>query len=146
MARKASLILAAGIMLAAGYAVLAARGWPWKAALFPMAIGIPLFLIAGAEVFLAAFGKQATEEAAPRIPVLPWAWMVLFLVLIVLLGFPIAVAVFLLLYLKTQAKEGWVFSIILTAAVWGAFYGLFDATLHLPFPAGWLVEWLGLAG
>jgi len=35
--------------------------------------------------------------------------------------------------------------IVLTAAVWGAFYGLFDMMLHLPFPAGWLLEWLGLA-
>ena len=56
-----------------------------------------------------------------------------------------AVAVFMLVYLKLQAKEGWLFSIVLTAAVWGAFYGLFDMMLHLPFPAGWLLEWLGLA-
>jgi hypothetical protein len=71
--------------------------------------------------------------------------MIAFLALIVLLGFPIAVAVFMLVYLKVQAKEGWLFSIVLTAAVWGAFYGLFDMMLHLPFPAGWLLEWLGLA-
>jgi hypothetical protein len=28
---------------------------------------------------------------------------------------------------------------------WGIFYGLFDQLLHLPFPAGWLFSWLGLA-
>ena len=145
MARKASLALAIGILLAAGYAVFAAKGWQWKAALFPLAIGIPLACLAAIEVAWTLVGKPAAEEPAPRGTALPWAWMIGFLALIVLLGFPIAVAVFMLVYLKLQAKEGWTFSIVLTAAVWGAFYGLFDLLLHLPFPAGWLLEWLGLA-
>ena len=147
MARKASLALAIGILLAAGYAIFAARGWPSKAALFPLAIGIPLFCLALIEAVWAYRGREteAAEEAAPRGTILPWAWMIGFLAMIVLLGFPIAVAVFLLVYMKMQAKEGWVFSIVLTALVWGAFHGLFDLMLHLPFPAGWLFEWLGLA-
>jgi hypothetical protein len=145
MARKASLALAIGILLAAGYAVFTAKSWPLKAALFPMAIGIPLFCLAAAEVLWSILKKDSTQEV-PSTPALPWAWMVAFLALIVLLGFPIAVALFVLVYLKAQAKEGWLFSILLTAAVWGGFYGLFDAMLHLPFPAGWLFEWLGLAG
>ena len=144
MAKKASLALAILILLAAGYAVFAARGWQWKAALFPLAIGIPLFFLAAIEVAWTLAAKEAPEEPAPT-SLLPWAWMIAFLALIVLLGFPIAVAVFVLAYLKLQAKEGWIFSIVLTAAVWGAFYGLFDMMLHLPFPAGWLLEWLGLA-
>ena len=144
MARKASLALAVLILLAAGYAVFAAKGWQWKAALFPLAIGIPLFCLAAIEIAWTLAAKEPPEEPAPN-PALPWAWMIAFLALIVLLGFPIAVAVFMLVYLKVQAKEGWLFSIVLTAAVWGAFYGLFDMMLHLPFPAGWLLEWLGLA-
>ena len=144
MAKKASLALAIGIMLAAAYAVFAAKGWQWKAALFPLAIGIPLFFLAAIEVAWTFAAKEAPEEPAPS-SALPWAWMIAFLALIVLLGFPIAVAAFVLVYLKAQAKEGWLFSILLTAAVWGAFYGLFDMMLHLPFPAGWLLEWLGLA-
>ena len=145
MAKKASLALAIGIMLAAGYAVFAAKGWQWKAALFPLAIGIPLFCLAAIELAWTLAAKEAPEEPAQKSSSLPWAWMFAFLALIVLLGFPIAVALFVLVYLKVQGKEGWVFSIVLTAAVWGAFYGLFDLLLHLPFPAGWLLEWLGLA-
>ncbi|MEA3195132.1 MAG: hypothetical protein QOD26_3465 [Betaproteobacteria bacterium] len=145
MAKKASLALAIGIMLAAGYAVFAAKGWQWKAALFPLAIGIPLFCLAAIELAWTLAGKEIPEEPAQKSSALPWAWMIGFLALIVLLGFPIAVAVFVLVYLKVQGKEGWLFSIVLTAAVWGAFYGLFDMMLHLPFPAGWLLEWLGLA-
>ena len=145
MDRKASLALAVLILLAAGYALFAAYGWPTKAALFPRAIGIPLFCLAAIEAVWAFRSKAAEGESAPRGIALPWAWMIGFLALIVLLGFPIAVAAFMLIYLKVAAKESWVFSIVLTALVWGAFYGLFDAMLHLPFPAGWLFEWLGLA-
>ena len=145
MPRNASLALAAGIMLVAGYAVFAAKGWQWKAALFPLAIGIPLFCLAAVEVLWTLAEKKVAEESAQRGIALPWAWMIAFLALIVLLGFPIAVAVFVLVYLKLQAKESWLFSIVFTAAIWGAFYGLFDLLLHLPFPAGWLLEWLGLA-
>src|SRR5262245_54631349 len=132
------------MLLAAGYAVFAAYGWPKKAALFPLAIGIPLLILAGIEAIWSFLEKQSTPSG--QIPWMPWGWMVGFLALIVLLGFPIAVAAFLLLYLKVQAKEGWLFSIVLTALVWGAFHGLFDMMLHLPFPAGWLLEWLGFAG
>jgi hypothetical protein len=63
----------------------------------------------------------------------------------VLLGFPIAVPLFVLLYLRLQGREGWIVSLAMTAAVWGVFYGLFNRLLHLPFPAGWLVTWLGFA-
>lgn len=45
------------------------------------------------------------------------------------------------LYLKLQGGEGWLLSIVITAVAWGAFYGLFDRLLHLPFPAGWVLTW-----
>jgi lipoprotein signal peptidase len=72
-----------------------------------------------------------------------FAWIAGFFAIIVLAGFPAAVAIFLLAYLRLQAKESWLLSIVLTAVVWGAFYGLFDRMLHLPFPDGWLLAWLG---
>ena len=42
---------------------------------------------------------------AERISWMPWGWMLAFLALIVLLGFPIAVAAFVLIYLKVQRKQ-----------------------------------------
>ena len=148
MSRNASLALAIGIMLVSGYAVFATKGWQWKAALFPLAIGIPLFCLAAIEVLWTFLGKPPADvaEKAPRRAIaLSWGWMLAFLALVVLLGFPIAVAAFAFLYLKLQAKEGWLFSVVFTALLWAAFYGLFDRLLHLPFPAGWLLEWLRLA-
>ena len=151
--RKASLGLSILVMLVAGYAVYAATAWPAKAALFPLAIGIPLFSLAAVEFLWSVFGRAA-EKPVEDDPVLEGAgsrmlvatgWMLGFLAAIVLLGFPIAVPLFVFLYLKLQGGEGWVISIVITAAVWGVFYGLFDALLHLPLPSGWLLEWLGLA-
>jgi hypothetical protein len=49
----------------------------------------------------------------------------------------VAVPLFVFLYLKLQANEGWILSAAFTAGVWAFFYGLFDRLLHLPFPAGW---------
>ena len=63
-----------------------------------------------------------------------------FFAAIALLGFPVAVPLFLLLYLRLQGGEGWVLSLLLTAGVFAAFYGLFDRLLHLPFPQGWLLQ------
>lgn len=159
MHKVASLGLAGVVMLAAGYGIFAASAWPWKAALFPLVIGIPLFALAAAEALWTLFGQAVskseievaltTEPAARRRVLIVAAWILGFFATVVLLGFPIAVPLFLLLYLKLQGGEGWVMTIAVTVAVTAAFYGLFDALLHLPFPSGWLPDllraWLGPA-
>src|SRR2546421_1657561 len=138
-----------------GYGVIAATAWPWKAALFPLVIGIPLFCLAASEALWTLFGAPpASEEARDfqlsigkdtvRRTLVASAWILAFFAAIVLLGFPIAIPLYVFLYLKLQGREGWLLSIVMTAAVWGVFYGLFDLLLHLPFPAGWLFSWLGL--
>jgi hypothetical protein len=151
MHSKASLALSAAIMICSGYAVYAASSWPWKAALFPIAIGIPVFLLAAAEVVWSLAGSADSERAmdiemsadvpapvASRRTVLTVAWMIGFFAVIALIGFPCAVPLFVFLYLKLQGREGWIFSALFSAAVWGFFYLVFDRLLHLPFPAGWL--------
>lgn len=152
MHRQASIGLSLVVMLVAGYAVYAATAWPWKAALFPLAIGVPLFCLAATEFLWSLFGDAGTEavegdpelEGATRRILVATGWMVGFLAAIVLLGFPIAVPLFLLLYLRLQGGERWITSVVITAIVWAVFYGLFDALLHLPFPAGWLLGWPGM--
>ena len=153
MHKKISLALAVLVMLASGYGIWAASGWPWKAALFPLAIGVPLFAMALAEALWVVLGttEQPTEgmelaaQAPGRAVMVGGAWMIGFFLAIVLLGFAVAVPLFVLLYLRLQGGEGWVLSVVITAAVFGVFYGLFDALLHLPFPQGWLFSGLGLA-
>ena len=157
MHNRASLGLAVAIMVLAGWGTLSALAWPWKAKLFPLVIGIPLFCLAAAEALWALFGRQGERQAASdfqlsaerppevalRRTLVAAAWTVGFFVLIVLVGFQIAVPVLVFAYLKLQGKEGWIFTTVFTAAVWAFFYGLFDLLLHLPFPPGVLLEWLG---
>jgi hypothetical protein len=153
--KNASLALSVLIMIMSGYGVIVATAWPWKAALFPLVIGIPLFCLAAAEALWTLFGSAPAQEGAAkdfqlsigkdtvRRTAVGFAWILGFFAAIVLLGFPIAVPLFVFLYLKLQGREGWVLSIVMTAAVWGVFYGLFDLLLHLPFATGWLFTWLG---
>jgi hypothetical protein len=152
---RSSLILAVGVMLVTGYGVVAAWSWPMKAALFPLVIGIPLFCLAAAEALWVLLGRpEAQGEAAEfrlsadlpprealRRTLLAAGWVLGFFAAILLLGFPVAVPLYVLLYLKLHG-EGWTLSIGMTAAVWAVFYGLFDRLLHLPFPAGWLLSFL----
>jgi hypothetical protein len=151
MHNKASLALSAAIMVCAGFAVYAASSWPWKAALFPIAIGIPVFCLAAAEVVWSLVGSADSERAmdfemsadvpapvAARRTILTVAWMVGFFAAIALIGFPYAVPLFVFLYLRLQGREGWIFSLLFSAAVWLFFYLVFDRLLHLPFPAGWI--------
>jgi len=142
MPRKASLALGAGIMVLAAWGVWAAWGWPLKAKLFPLAIGIPMFFLAAAEVFWAVRAKD--EPAAEPEPVgrtfIAIGWMVGFFAAVLLVGFLAAVPLFVLAYLRLQGRESWPLSLVFTAVVWGVFYGLFDLVLHLPFPSGYLID------
>lgn len=145
--------LAALVMLAAAYGVVTAWGWPEKAALFPLVIGIPLFCLAAVEAAWSLLRPERRQTQAmdfnlsaeghgTRRAAMAVGWMLGFFAAIVLLGFPLAVPLFVFLYLKLQGRESWTLSLVMTAAVWGIFYGLFDRLLHLPFAAGWLLGFL----
>jgi hypothetical protein len=158
MHRRASLFLALGLMAVSAYGVIAAWAWPWKASLFPLAIGIPVFVLAAGEALWvlvgrtergetkdAQFAQDVPEKELLRRSAVAGAWIGGFFAAIVLLGFPYAVPLFVFLYLKVQGRESWTLSVAFTVAVWLFFYGLFDRLLHLPFPQGWLLEWSGLS-
>ena len=156
MRERSALILALLVMAVSAYAAIGAIGWPLKTALFPLVISIPLFCLAAAEVaaivlsgarLSPAKGLQPPTEAsdppAARRTLVTIGWILGFFAVILLLGFLVAVPIFVLLYLRLQGRESWVVSIAMTLAVSGLFYGLFDLMLHLPFSAGWLFSWFG---
>jgi hypothetical protein len=158
MNNKASFVLGVSIMALSAWAVAGALHWPWKAALFPLAIGIPVFCLAAAEVVWAlvtAARGTRPGDVQPAEPVVDDAgtttrtlvaigWMLGFFAAIALLSFPIAVPLFVFLYVKLQGREPLVWSLVFTVAVAAIFYGLFDRVLHLPFPGGWIQTWAGL--
>ncbi len=141
-----SLILAA---ISAGV-VLTAMKWPFKAALFPVIIGTVVFLLSLTALMLILAGKggssgkeagvdfqfsdEVDQATATRRTLEAFAWIVGFFLLILFFGFPIAIALFVFLYLKFQGREKWRISIAVTLFSWFFFWGLFvwllDTSLH----------------
>jgi hypothetical protein len=143
----------------AAYAVVAAWDWPLKAKLFPLAMGIPLLVLALAQLLLElrgtaeaakgpamdlAYSAEVPAKVALRRTGVVFGWMAAFVLLVLLLGFSLAVPLFVFSYLVTQSSAGWALAIALTAAAWGFFHGLFERLLHFPFDTGLVQTWLGL--
>ncbi|HSC43293.1 MAG TPA: tripartite tricarboxylate transporter permease [Candidatus Binatia bacterium] len=132
-----------------------------RAALFPWVIGLPSLLIA-IYVFvkdaLQSTRKVKVEEAVlysePEVdPIVArqralsmGSWIVGFFLAIWILGFVPASAIATFLYLKFGASEKWPVTLVLTAACWLFFFGVFGYGLQLPFPQGVVFDWVHLAG
>jgi hypothetical protein len=146
------------LITVAAVAVFMARQWSFKAAFFPLVTGIPLLVLATAQLLAELFGQSpaANEtrfdlELADDVPpemvrrrtVTIFAWIAGFILLVFLLGFSLAIPLFVLAYLALQPGVKWWLKISLTALAWGGFYGLFVHLLHLPFETGRIQVWLG---
>jgi hypothetical protein len=108
-------------------------------------------------MFLCAFGGagaseghavdfEFTKDIDPA--VVKWrtlaifTWVVGFFLMILMLGFPVAVPLFVFLYMRWAGGERWTLSLSLTLFSWIFIEGLFDRLLHIPMPQGWLLSWL----
>jgi len=136
-------LFGAGLAVVAAYAVYAALGWPAKAALFPLVMGIPLLVLAVAQVLLELRAAPAPAEpaGAGSRALAVFAWMVGFVALVLFGGFAAAVPIFVFLYLRLDSREGWLLSGVLAAAAWGFFHLVFQRLLHFPFEAGLMADW-----
>lgn len=150
--------LALGIALIAGYALYSAIDWPLRTALFPRLIGVPLLALALIEMALSAFSTEKrrkghavdfelTTDVDPVVArqrtLAIVGWILGFFVLILLVGFPVGVPLFVFLYLKLAGKEKWGLALALTVLAWVIIDGLFDRLLHIPFPDGWIQSLFG---
>ena len=144
-------ILSLTAALVAAYALYASWSWPFRTALFPRVIALPIFFLAVTEWALSVWGSETAQEGhavdfqltetvepalARKRTIAIIAWTLGFFVLILLVGFPLAVPIFVFAYLKIAGREPWTLAIILTAVAWITMEGLFDRFLHIPFPDG----------
>ena len=152
------------LMIIGAVVAIMALKWPFRTALFPVSIGICVFFMALADLLLGLFGQEndsaqgalgtkltdsvetVDPQTALRRTLVMFAWIFGFFLLIVFLGFTIAVPLLVFLYLKVQSREGWGLTLILTGATVIFFYGLFVWLIETPFPEGWIVRWLGTMG
>ncbi|HEV8342872.1 MAG TPA: tripartite tricarboxylate transporter TctB family protein [Candidatus Binatia bacterium] len=147
------------LILVGSYAVYSASHWSFKTGFFPLTIGIPLIILALAQLLLELFGApekvggpaveaEFSTEVPPdvvrRRVITVFSWIAGFILLVFLLGFPIAVPLFLFSYLALQSGTGLWQSLGLTAMAWGFFYFVFQRLIHLQFEDGLLQRWLGL--
>ncbi|OGQ76797.1 MAG: hypothetical protein A3G40_01200 [Deltaproteobacteria bacterium RIFCSPLOWO2_12_FULL_57_22] len=143
------------------YFVWEAREWRLQARLYPWVIGLPMIVLALVQIWLELkgvsqekrsgdvpvdfqFEQPVDPDIARRRTVNIFTWILGFFAAIWLLGFSLAILLFLFFYLKVQSREPWILSIVLTAAGWLLFWGLFDRLLHLPFPEAQLFMWMGI--
>ena len=157
--RKGRILFCIFLITVAAYAIFASIGWSFKAKLFPLSISIPLLMLATAQLLLILFGKEETNEGAAMdvefsTDVAPeivrrrvlgiFGWIIAFIALVYLLGFPITVPLFIFLYLKFQSEVTWLWTIVVTGITWGCFHFLFQSLVHIQFETGAIQTWFGL--
>lgn len=144
-------VLSLTAVCVAAYALYASWSWPFRTALFPRVIALPILFLALTEWALSVWSSekereghavdfQLTETVEPALArkrtIAIIIWTLGFLVLILLVGFPLAVPIFVFAYLKIAGREPWTLTIVLTAVSWLSMEGLFNRFLHIPFPEG----------
>lgn len=140
--------------------VYQAQDWRLQARLYPLAIGIPMIILAFIQVILDLRGVerkqkddapvmdfQFAQTVEPKLArhraITMFGWLFGFFFCIWLIGFSITIPLMVFSYLKIQSNEKWGISIVLTALAWVFFYFLFVRLLNLPFPDGLIFTWLG---
>lgn len=154
MRRRWDLVFALVLVAVFAYAGITALGYPEDARLLPLAVAIPGFVLALAQVALSlrpAPAEEVSTEADaldPREHVRRTAqiagWIVGFFLAIYLVGFLIAVPLGAFAYLRFAARESWLMSAIIAGLCWALVFGVFDRMLHVPLPTGQLFRLLGL--
>jgi len=135
------------------YVLYASWSWPFRTALFPRVVAVPLLFLSLVELILNLRGDEGEREGhavdfqftdavepalARKRTIAINLWTLGFLALIVLVGFPLAAPLFVFAYLKIAGREPWRLTVVLTAVSWLVMEGLFNRFLHLPFPEGWI--------
>ncbi|NIO10219.1 MAG: hypothetical protein GTO40_20325 [Deltaproteobacteria bacterium] len=137
------------------------RNWLLQASLFPWSIGIPGLVLALVQFWRDSTGwlqkdpsrGQGTQvdevyerAVAPKVEMVRtlvfFGWMAGITVGVWLLGFANAICLFVFLYTKVEAREGWVFSLSMTAGTAGLLWGIFQYYLGMHWAPGALENWL----
>ncbi len=143
-------VLTAVIMLAIFVTMsLLALGFPEKARLMPLMIGVPGSALAFVQVLreLRTAIDQAVESdeeqrQTRRKERHMFIWMLLFFFGILGFGFVYAAPILVFGFLRFGKKEPLTIGVISAAATWAVLYGLFEKAFQIPLFNGLLIEWL----
>ena len=132
-------------------ALFVAKDWPVRASIIIFLLGsIGVVLTAlqlrldfkaaradRAKVLRPTFEVQAIEHQGRWGSLEIWAWLWGLFFAIHLIGFPIALPLFVFLYVKLYGGS-WLTAIILTAVTSGFLHGIYDYVLSVPWPKPWI--------
>jgi hypothetical protein len=132
------------VMVMAG-AVFIAKDWPLRASIGILVLGSIGAILASIQLFFdlgsesperrkSALDLPQQENASKWANAEIWAWIIGFYCAIVLVGFLLAVPLFVLLYNKTYGGS-WPVATGLSALSWVFVYGIFEKILHVPWPS-----------
>ena len=155
--KKLEALFTVGILLVFVLALWQSRGWDLQTGLFPWLIASVMVVLTLAQLGLLLRGQGQTTstmlataeydlppDVVRRRTLRVMLWIVGFMATLWLLGFPIAVPLLTLAYLRFGAGERWLLSIVLAAATGILFYVVFVRVLTIFFERGVLLRLLGL--
>ena len=150
---RSNLAFTAAIAALAAGALWESRGFGFTAGLFPWAVGAPVLAMALALLLPEIIRKKPTAAAESEMPPAVvsrrtgaiFGWIIGYMAALWLLGFAIGGTLCTFLSLKLGSQERWPVTLALTAGVWTLIDFLFVRVLHLPFPPGQALVWLGVA-
>jgi hypothetical protein len=128
-------------------ALWVAKDWPIRASIIILLLGgigailaivqltLDIKAVRGkdAKVARPTFDTQAIEHEGRWGSLEIWAWLWGLFLAIHLIGFPIALPLFVFVYIKLYGG-GWPTPVILTPGTRGFLYGIFEKILHVPWP------------
>jgi len=133
--------------------IILSLGYVPKARVVPLAVALPTLALALYQILLEfdVLGQKKKDfndsaKAAEKMETnlksyrMIFTWILLFIVMLFLIGFFPAIAVFMFLYLKLQGKESWLVSICMPGAALVVVYLAFVFGLHIDFYGGLLGE------
>ena len=157
MRLKGSVIFNIFLVLVFAVVIIVDLGYSYKARLSPLVVGIPgliVSLISLVSELRKGLGKKdslAEDQAAAAATevkqagnigkeIIAFAWLTGLFLLIYVVGFMVAIPVYLFLYLKVKSSETLVLSILYSLISWGVLYGFFGVILHIPLYPGIIVD------
>lgn len=134
-------------------AVWVALPWPLRASIGVLVLGSLGVLLAVWQLVLELRIKDGAQQRSQlETPIATaenkwgnveiWSWIVGFYLLIVLIGFMIAVPIFVLAYSKFYGAR-WPLAVGLSTVAWGFVYGVFEKILHVPWPTPLIQSFFG---
>ena len=133
--------------------VMTAKQWQFQARLFPWSIGIPTMLLCFLQLGMDLFRNRNEDEDLAGVMDLPvdrsvpvaeviqravniFSWIFGLYACIWIIGFILSVPLFLLLYLRLQARESWKVAVTYMVVMMVFMIGVFEMVLHIPWPPG----------